>query len=464
MPDRLSLYHHLPYPLKVIAASAHGYRLRRWRYGRETERLIEEALERESWSEELWKTWQQEKLALTLFHAAKKVPYYRDYWNKQQRVGNKASFEYIENWPVLEKGVLRQTPAAFISENCEQKKLYVDHTGGTTGTPLSIYESRATIQNWFALFEARIRRWYGVSIKDRWGIFGGQLITSSNRQKPPYWVYNAGLNQVYFSTFHISPGTAKDYVNAMHTFLPTHLIVYPSSLSYLAVLMLDQNLAPPNSIKVIFSNAEVLFPQQREVIQNAFKCPVVNTYGMGEITAAGSECQASKLHVWPEVGYFEVYDPDNRIFIKDGEEAFGEYILTGLLNEDMPLIRYQLGDRGSLPVFEDCRCKRKLPVIKKIEGRTTDMILTPDGRKLFWFNSVFYGKPVVEAQIVQLDLYKLIISIVPGKGYSSDTEKEIKHAMQSRVGNQMEIQTKIINKIPRTKSGKFKAVVSKLNE
>ena len=54
---------HLPYPLRVAAASAKGYYLRWWRYGPETERLVEEALERESWTSTQWKSWQEERLA-----------------------------------------------------------------------------------------------------------------------------------------------------------------------------------------------------------------------------------------------------------------------------------------------------------------------------------------------------------------------------------------------------------------
>jgi len=65
----LKFYHRLPYPLRVLAASGRGYYLRWWRYGRETERLVEEALERETWSPKRWKAWQEERLAYVLHRA-----------------------------------------------------------------------------------------------------------------------------------------------------------------------------------------------------------------------------------------------------------------------------------------------------------------------------------------------------------------------------------------------------------
>ena len=57
MPDWLKLYHHLPYPAKVLAASARGRALDRWRYGPDTARLVEEALARDGWTAEQWHAW-----------------------------------------------------------------------------------------------------------------------------------------------------------------------------------------------------------------------------------------------------------------------------------------------------------------------------------------------------------------------------------------------------------------------
>jgi len=71
--DKLEIYHHLPYPMKVLGASLHGYYLRWWRYGKDTEKLVEEALERDTWTEPQWRSWQEERLAYIL-HGQKNVP------------------------------------------------------------------------------------------------------------------------------------------------------------------------------------------------------------------------------------------------------------------------------------------------------------------------------------------------------------------------------------------------------
>src|SRR5919108_1156824 len=109
----LRLYHRLPAPTRSVAASLRGLYLRSWRYGPETERLVAEALEREQWSPERWKIWQEERLAYVLHRAATQVTYYREQWAARRRRGDRASWEYLENWPILEKEVVRETPRAF---------------------------------------------------------------------------------------------------------------------------------------------------------------------------------------------------------------------------------------------------------------------------------------------------------------------------------------------------------------
>src|SRR2546430_6312499 len=99
----LRLYHRLPAPGRSVATSLRGLYLRSWRYGPESERLVAEALERERWSAERCKAWQEERLAYVLHRAATRVPYYREQWAARRRQGNRASWAYWENWPILEK-------------------------------------------------------------------------------------------------------------------------------------------------------------------------------------------------------------------------------------------------------------------------------------------------------------------------------------------------------------------------
>jgi phenylacetate-CoA ligase len=100
---------------------------------------------------------------------------------------------------------------------------------------------------------------------------------------------------------------------------------------------------------------------------------------MAEIAAAASECTAGTLHLWPEVGWVEVFESAQPI----DSGAPRDLVCTGLLNTDMPLIRYRVGDSGVLPVVhEACSCGRTLPTLASIEGRADDLLYTSDGRRI----------------------------------------------------------------------------------
>src|SRR6266542_6866126 len=136
----LRLYNLLPSPLRSVPASLRGYYLSAWRYGPETGRMAEETLERDHWGAARWQAWQEEKLAFVLHLAATRVPYYREQWAERRRKGDRASWEYLENWPILDKESVRGHSEAFVVEGLNIRRLFNDHTSGTTGKPLDIYK------------------------------------------------------------------------------------------------------------------------------------------------------------------------------------------------------------------------------------------------------------------------------------------------------------------------------------
>lgn len=453
------VYSYLPHPLRVLAASAHGYRLRWWRYSAKTEEWIDQAMEREHWSPNRWENWRQEQLARILHRAATQVPYYRQQWQERRQHGDHAPWDRLENWSVLSKEALRKYPAAFVADDQNIKQMYVDHTGGTTGTPLNIYLSRRTVQQWYAVFEARLRRWNDVSIEERWAIFGGQLVVPYRQQHPPFWVFNAGLNQLYLSSHHITPQNADDYLEALRRFQPTHMIVYPASASVLANLILDRHLVPPE-LKVIISNAEPLQEYQKDIISRAYRCPVRNSYGMAEIVLGASECKSGNLHFWPETGILEVLDEEDSPVLA---EKSGRFIGTSLLNMDTPLIRYDIGDRGVGLTRKECSCGRSLPILAPIDGRSNDLILTSDGRKVFLLNPAFYGLPVREAQIVQEEINRIRVRLVTDPGFTNQHIDTLLSRLKTRIGN-MDIDLEFLNMIPREPNGKFRAVINRVTQ
>ncbi len=451
------VYDHLPAPLRSLAATARGYQLLRWRFGPESEQLIEAALERERLTPDQLRAWQEERIAELLHRAATRVPYYRDYWTDRRRHGDQRSFERLEHWPVLTKDTLREQPLAFVADDCEPKRMFPVQTSGTTGKPMRLWRTRAANRAYYALMEARIRRWNGVSWTDRaWAILGGQGVVPAGRTAPPYWVWNGAMHQLYLSANHVSPESAAAFHGALEHYRPTHLIAYASSASALAHELTQSGLEY-RGFKAVIANSEPIRPSQRAAMTKAFGAPVRETYGMVETVAGASECAEGRMHLWPDMGMVEVFDDSEDQLV--AETAPGRLICTGLVNPDMPLIRYLVGDRGSLAsAGEACACRRSLPILKSIEGRSNDLLLAPDGRRVYWLNPVFYGVPVREAQIIQEELRRVIVRYVPDATFDDASGATIAARLRERLGD-VDVRLERVAEIPRGPNGKFKAVV-----
>jgi phenylacetate-coenzyme A ligase PaaK-like adenylate-forming protein len=454
MNDRwLTLYHRLPGPMQSIAAGARGLYLHSWRYSTDTERLIDEARERERWTAEQWDVWRHTSLPDVLEHAARAVPYYREYWRQQRAAGNTRPITDLHNWPILEKETVRANPEAFVADE-GRERVYREHTSGTTGTPIELVRSARAVQQLYALSELRERRWSGVSIRQRWAIFGGQLVAPIERRSPPFWVWNRPLNQLYMSSYHLAPDLVPHYLDAMKQHRISYVWGYTSSLYALAheALRLGRR---DLVMKVAITNAEPLSVQHRQVIQDAFQCPVRETYGLAEMVVAASECEAGRLHLWPEMGVVELHSV--------GTDGTGELVCTGLVNRAMPLIRYRVGDRAGLDTRSGtCKCGRTLPLLSHIEGRLDDAVYTRDGRRIGRLDPVFKTRlPLHEAQIVQESLDR--VRVVAGAEIDDAALQPICDRLRDRLG-EMEVVLERVDQIPRTGRGKFRAVVCALSE
>jgi phenylacetate-CoA ligase len=449
----LRIYHRVPAPARSVVATLRGWYLRWSRYGLDTPRLIAEAQDREHWSPAAWDAWQQERLAYVLHRAATRVPYYRAQWAARRRRGDRASWDVLENWPVLDSERVREQPAAFIADDRNPFWMFTEHTSGTTGKPLVLWRTHQTMRSLYALAAARTRLWHGVSRRDRWAMLGGQLIIPVAQRRPPFWAWNGALRQLYMSTYHLAPDLIAFYVDALRRYRVAYLCGYTSALYALGLEVLRQGCGEL-ALRVVLTSAEPVPQWERETIAAAFGCPVRETYGMSEAVAWASECEAGTLHRWPEVGHIEVLSDGQAV--PPGES--GEFVCTGLLNADFPLIRFRLGDSGRLaPRHVGCACGRTLPVVQALEGRTNDLLLTRDGRRVAWLNPVWYGLPVRQGQIVQEALDRVRVRYAPAPGFTAESGEVIAQRIRERMGP-IDVQLEAVAEIPRGANGKFRAV------
>ena len=130
----------------------------------------------------------------------------------------------------------------------------------------------------------------------------------------------------------------------------------------------------------------------------------------------------------------------------------------------MPLIRYAVGDRGRIAVESTvCRCGRMLPAVSSIEGRTNDLLITRNGRRVYWLNPIFYGLPVREAQIIQKALDQVWVRYVPASNFTPEAGRSIIKRLRERMGA-VEVILEQMDKIPREDNGKFRPMVCNLSQ
>lgn len=455
----LQIYHRLPFRMKEWVASLRGAQLKRWRFGMESDRLIGEALLREHWSFEAWQQWENTRLVSLLDHAARSVPYYRKHWEKDLcRGGQHAPWRELRNWPVLEKMELRRNNLQFLQDGADRSRMFEEHTSGTTSTPLHVWWSRDAVQLTYAVFEARVRLWNGVSRHSRWAVMGGQLIMPVEHREPPFWVWNSALSQLYLSSYHLAPDLIPYYLDAIAKHRVEYIFGYCSSLYALAQGIIASGRTDIR-MRVAITNAEPLFDYQRDAIGRAFQCPVRETYGNSEGVSHASECEAGKRHFWPELGTVEVLD--GLTSLPDGN--VGDLVFTGVFNPMMPLIRYRIGDRGSIQRGVRCECGRTLPILETVEGRKDDVLVTADGRLIGRLDPIFKADlPVVEAQVVQESLRHIRIRYVPELAYKPADGERMIVRLRERMGD-VQVTLEAVDKVPREKGGKFRAVISKLS-
>jgi phenylacetate-CoA ligase len=451
--DRLlGAYHRLPPPAWSAAATVQGARLRWWRYGRGSEPLVEAALARERWSADRWQAWQQQRLADVLARARRDVPWYRRWWDEHDTPDPD-----LAAWPVLAKDEVRRDPSAFLSD-LRPRRTYHDRTSGTTGTPLSTWAGRRSLQAWFALHEARTRRWHGASRHDRWALLGGQAVVPGDRDRPPYWVHNRAGGQLYLSGQHVSSTTAVAYAAALRRHRPTHLVAYPSMAAALAVALQEagEQLDGP---ALVVANAEPVTAGQRQVVHDVFGAALRETYGMAEMVGGASECPAGRLHWWPEAGVLEVLDDDGRP-VPAGQ--VGRLVLTGLVDDEQVLVRYDVGDRGRGLDPAPCPCGRTLPVLHPVEGRSQDVLVLPDGRRVFWLNPLFYDLPVVQAQVRQVAADHVDVLVVPAPAWGADDGATVVDRARSRLGRGVRVEVHEVPSIRPEATGKVRPVVNEV--
>lgn len=451
-------YQHLPVLGQNLFCSAYG--IREWyrRYCGEYARLSRWLAETDRWSLDQLMAYQDKQVQATVAAAYRDVPYWRRRFDSlgigPQDITTVAELSRL---PIVTKPEVQDAGEDIYNHALNRRELVLGRTSGSTGTPLNILYTRHSIQFQWALWW-RHKNWYGIRRGMRQGNFGGRPVVPYDQNRPPFWRHNWLGGQTVFSHHHMRPEFLQHYVQYLNANQFDFFSGFPSSLYVLADYLEQTGQTLVRRPKMVFAGAENTEDFQRVLIEKHF-APTTSHYGAAEYTANASRCPHGMYHIDMECGVLEVV-PAEGVDSAPGRVT-GRIVATGFTNRAMPLIRYDMADVATLLTGYRCPCGRQTPCLERIDGRSDSLLVTADGRRVGRVSRVFMGKTWVrEAQIIQQHIGRLQVNVVVRATPRSEDVAALVSDIQQCVGRETAVDVQTVAEIPRSKSGKFRAVIS----
>jgi phenylacetate-CoA ligase len=411
---------------------------------------------------------QNERLRSLINYAHDNVPYYsRVFRERALQPQDIRDTRDLVKLPELNKNLVRSNFADMKSRAVPRKEMLSTATSGSTGEPLIFYSTKEDQINRGYARALRARGWAGCSLGDK------TVILRETRQRGLGLRERkiTGRTRLFFErSLELDPAllstdTMAYFRQKMEDFNPRLLFGYPSAIGLLAnfIKRNGKTALRPRAVQTI---GEQLNDHQRRLIEEVFECKVYDAYSAWEAYEIASECpEHTGLHIAAEDMILEVVD-DAGIPVPAGKE--GRILLTNLHNYAMPLIRYEIGDLGTMS-DRDCPCGRWLPLLAAVNGRVCDAIMTRSkgtvpGMSLPW--DFLAQWKVEQFQIVQEDIDRLVVRLVftdsVTEQYIVELSQEIRRRYVTILGQDMNIVVEPVDQILPLKSGKRQIVVSKL--
>ena len=421
------------------------------------------------WSLKKLKELQERKLRRLISHAYGNVPYYRRIFKtinmKPEEIKNVEDLEKIH---ILTHENVRQYLDDLVAVNTPRSSLARFQTTGTTGHPLILYKDQNEISSSMASLY-RGWRWCGYNIGEKMAQIWGVPTVASKYKLLRERLRRLVTRNVLVGAWNLSHKNIEDAIKRLNKEKPTFLRGYTSPI-HLFAKFIDQNgVTLEFNLTGISTTAEPLFNFQRETIERAFHCEVLDQYGCGEINSMGFECEGhTGLHIPIERVYIEFLSEKDYSPVSEGKT--GRIVVTSLDNYGMPLIRYDTEDLG---IKKDgyCSCGRQLPLMGSIVGRTTDMIRLPNGDILFggFFAIALEDMEwiakydIVQFQVVQSTRNRIVLKIQSQRTPSEQGLRSFIDLVQRYVGEDVFFEIEFVDEIPVSASGKRRYIISEVD-
>ena len=388
--------------------------------------------------------------------------YYEKYKKAGVRPSDIRGLEDIAKLPMVSKNDIRDNfPDKIIPVGYNKKNGHVICTGGTTGKSIFIYTDFYTMgksgMSLMREFNAFNLPWKSA----KFAHIGNFTQSRIDLVAEEYFHNYLKFFFSYENKFNTNVDTpAKELINKLDEFKPDVILSCPTVFQHLAFLKrkgYGVNIKP----RVLYTGGSVLDEYTRKYVQDAFKCPLLNTYQSVEAhSAIATECIEGTWHINADFFHVEAIDDDGEL-VAPGER--GHVVITRMWGKGTPIVRYNgMDDWVRLIPVKKCKCGLTTPIIEGgVEGRKKTDIVLPSG-KIFPSLAFCFIEPVltkyktfkvrqyqiVQKKIDEIDILLVIDEDLRDVGASVDEiKKEIKKNYEKKVGPDVTINIKEVNEI-----------------
>ena len=318
-----------------------------------------------------------EKLAATLRWVFDTVPAYQSFRGLLD--GGRDARDVLQMLPVTDKLDIKHHPERYLSQSMSSGARLEMFTGGSTRNPMQFYLQKHVSRPKEYAFIHDFRERVGMASNDLVLALRGRSVPSAAQPGGAIWMYEPIKRQLILSTDHLEKRFMPAYAHALALHRPTFIEAFPSALYPLARWLAAHPMPEFTSgVRGVMLYSENVYGFQMEKFREVFSCPIVSHYGHSErVLMAASMPDDDRYFFWPQYGYFELLDAENRPITQPGKLGF--VVGTSFDNKVMPFVRYRTGD---LAVLSD-RGHPLLPgypACERIVGRLQEFIVCRDHR------------------------------------------------------------------------------------
>ena len=277
-----------------------------------------------------------------------------------------------------------------LSNGYSPKTVFVNKTSGSSGDPFIFAKDKDCHALTWASIIYRFG-WYGIDFNKSYQarFYGIPLDFMGNKKER---LKDFLSNRFRFSIFDLSDDVLEKVLRKFQKTNFDYINGYTSSIVLFAKFLQTKNIVLKTvcpTLKVCLVTSEMLFEEDKVLMEKQFGVPVVNEYGASELDLIAFENTKDEWQVNSETIFVEVLDEYNQP-VPNGKE--GKIVITSLYNKAHPFIRYEIGDVGIL----DEKSTFKKPILKKLIGRTNDVAILPSGKKSPGLTFYYVTKSIIE--------------------------------------------------------------------